>query len=87
MSFSLLTYACFFETNFPNIPFLKPIFGSFFDLLLFLFLCFMFLPFCFYVGFVFGMFLVCFCCVFVVFLVVLSFQTMKNSVLPPTLVF
>ena len=57
-----LMFACFFQTNFPNIPFLKPKLLSFlvvylFHLLFFvLFSCFMFLPFCFDVGFVFGIF-------------------------------
>ena len=41
-------FACFFQTNFPNIPFLKPKLLSFLVaplfLLLFLFSCFMFLP-------------------------------------------
>ena len=36
----------------------------------------MFQPFCFYVGFAFGMFLFCYCFAFVVFL--FCFQTMKN---------
>ena len=61
LPFPFLMFACLFETNFPNIPFLKPIFGR-----LFFFCCFcfvswcMFLPFCFYVGFVFGNCLVLF---------------------------
>ena len=81
-------FACFFETNFSNIPFLNP--GCFhfwlvIFLLLFLFLfswC-MFLPFCFYVGFVFGNFLALF---FVLFLVLLSVYE-KNTVFPAILVF
>ena len=59
--FPFLMFACFFQTNFPHIPFLKPKLLSFLvvylflQLFLFLFSCFMFLPFCFDVGFVFGM--------------------------------
>ena len=60
--FPFLMFACFIQTNFPNIPFLKPkllsfwLFIYFFCCFCFLFSYFMFLPFCFDVGFVFGMF-------------------------------
>ena len=64
LPFPLLMFACFFETSFPNIPFLKPNLLSFlvvfFQLFLLLFSLCMFLPFCFYVGFVMGMFFICF---------------------------
>ena len=68
LPFPFLRFVCLFDTNFPNILFLKPNLLSFlavsFFLLLFLFLfslC-MFQPFCFYVGFVWGVvFVLCFC--------------------------
>ena len=61
LPFPFLMFASFFETNFSNIPFLKPTLLSFWALYFF-FCCFYFcfhgvcVPFCFYVGFVFGMF-------------------------------
>ena len=61
LAFSFLNAYLFFQTNFPNIPILKPELLSFLVvhlcllLFLFLFSCFIFLPFCFDVGFVFGM--------------------------------
>ena len=64
LPFPFLMFVCFFQTNFPNIPFWNPscfhvwLFYLFLQLFLFLFSCFMFLPFCFDVGFVFGMFYV-----------------------------
>ena len=82
LPFPFLMFACLFETNFPNIPFLKRKLLSFlavsFFLLLFLFLfsrC-MFQPFCFYVGFV---FVVLFCFVFLFLSCFLfCFQSMKT---------
>ena len=63
-----LMIACLFATNFPNIPFLNP--NCFHFWLFFFFCCFrflfswcMFLPFCFYVGFVFGNLFLGFCVV------------------------
>ena len=64
LPFPFLMFACLFQTNFPNISFLKPkllscwLFIYFFCCLL---LWCMFLPFCFYAGFVFGMFFFCYC--------------------------
>ena len=60
-------FDCFFETNFPNILFLKPkllsfLAASFSYVVLFLFSWCMFLPFCFNVGFVFGKYLVLIFC-------------------------
>ena len=54
----------FFEANSPNIPFLKPkllsfLLVSFSSVVFILVYIFMFLPFCFYFGFVFGMFFSC----------------------------
>ena len=72
VAFCFVNVCLFLQKSFPNIPFLKPC--SFFSLLLFLFLfswC-MFLPFCFYVGFVFGMFSF----VIVLFCFLFCFQTM-----------
>ena len=70
LPFHFLMFACFFETNFPKIPFLKPKLLSFLAVYLF-FCCFclwcMFLPFCFYVSFVSFFFIL-----FVLFLVLLS---------------
>ena len=86
----LFMFACFFQTNFPNIPFLKPellacLAVSLFILLL-LFSCFMFLPFCFYAGFVFGILFILLLFCFTLLLVLLSdYQT--NIVFPAILVF
>ena len=73
-----LMFACLFETNFPNIPFLKP------KLLSFLAIYFFFCCSCFVcfslsvsVGFVFGIFWLLFC-VFVFVLFLVCFQSMKN---------
>ena len=69
LAFSFLNVRLFFQTNFPDIPFLKPKLLSFLVVfissvaLVFVFM-FMFLPFCFDSGFVLGMF----CFVFVLFL-------------------
>ena len=84
-------FACFFQTNFPNIPILKPKLLSFLVvylfllLFLFLFSCFTFLPFCFDVGFVFSMF----CSVLVLFCFVscFAFTDYENMVFPASLVF
>ena len=85
LAFPFLMFACLFETNIPNIPFLKPkllsLLAIYFFLLLFLFLfswC-MFQPFCFYVGFVFGILLFFICVfVFVLLLVLLSIYEKKK---------
>ena len=83
LPFPFLMFACFFQTNFPNIPFSEIqfvfVFGCFFFLLVVLVFVFIvyvlaFLFFCCYVGFVFGVFLL-FCFVFLslfFFLVLLS---------------
>ena len=81
--FPFLMFACFFETYFPNIPFLKLKLLSFLAVLCLLLLLFLvswcvFLPFCFYVGFVLGNFLVFIFCCFVLFLVMLSVYGKKH---------
>ena len=87
LPFPFLTFACLFETIFPNIPFLKPKFLSLlaFFLLLFLFLfswC-MFQPFCFYVGFVLVFVLFCAFVFFFCFSCFLfGFRSMKKSCFP-----
>ena len=69
LPFPVLMFACFFQTNFPNIPFLKPkllsfwLFVYFFCCFCFSFSCFMSLPFCFDAGFVFLYVLLCSCLV------------------------
>ena len=88
-------FACFFQTNFPNIPFLKPKLLSllvvYLFLQLFLFSCFMFLPFCFDVGFVFGMFYLFLSCFLFCFLFCLHrlclHRLWKNIVFPAIPVF
>ena len=86
-------FACLFETNFPNIPFFKPkllsLLAVYYFLLLFLFLfswC-MFQPFCFYVGFVFGILLFSICVFAFVLLLVLLSVYEKELFSPAILVF
>ena len=100
LSFPFLSFACLFDTNFPNIPFLKSnllsVFGCFFFLLLLLLLllllfcfhcvCFSLSVFCCYVGFVFGV-LVLFCFVFLFFFLVLLSVSEKKAVFPAIVVF
>ena len=91
LPFPFLMFACLFETNFPNIPFLNPScfhYWQFIFLLLFLFLfswC-MFQPFCFYVGFVFGI-LLFFICVFAFVLLLVLLSAYEKFVFPAILVF
>ena len=78
LAFPFLMFACFIETIFPNIPFFKPrllsfLAGYFLCCRLFLFSRCMFLPFCFYVGFVFGNVLV------VCRVSLFCFQSMKKT--------
>ena len=85
--FPFLMFACFFQTNFPNIPFipflksnlLSFLAVSFFLLFLFLFWLCMFQPFfCCYAGFVFGVFFgFVLCFVFVFFLVLVPVYEKK----------
>ena len=84
--FPFLMFACFFQTNFPNIPLFEIqfafVFGCFFFLLfLFLFWLCMFQPFlffCCYAGFVFGVFFgFVLCFVFVFFLVLVPVYEKK----------
>ena len=89
LPFPFLRFACLFDTNLPNIPFLKPnsfsfLAVSFFLLLLFLFSLCMFQPFCFYVGFVY--FFVLFC-VLLLSSFLFCFQSMKQAVFLAILVF
>ena len=81
LPFPFLMFACFFQTNFPNIPFLKSnllsfLAVSFFTVVLvFVLVVYVsaFLFFCCYVGFVFGVFFgFVLCFVFVFFLVLFS---------------
>ena len=81
----LCSFLLVFSNKLSEHPFLKPkLFACLavslvFLLFLILFSCFMFLPFCFYVGFVFGMFKFCSCYVFF-FCFLCCFQTIKNIV-------
>ena len=86
LPFPFLMFACLFQTNFPNIPFLKPKLLSFW-LFIYFFCCFCFCShiscFCLSVLML-ALFLVCFICyclVLVLFLVLLS-QTMKKHGFP-----
>ena len=97
LSFPFLRFACLFDTNFPNIPFLKS------NLLSFLAVSFFFCCSCFfvfivyvsafllfscYVGFVFGVFvLFCFVFLFLFFFLVLLSVSEKKVVFPANLVF
>ena len=97
LPFPFLMFACFFQTNFPNIPFFEIqfafVFGCFFFFcccccFCFHSICFSLSVFCCYVGFVFGVFLL-FCFVFLslfFFLVLLSVYE-KKAVFPAILVF
>ena len=84
LPFPFLRFACLFDTNFPNIPFLKSNLLSFWlfhfssVVLVFVYIVYVsaFLFFCCYVGFVFGVFFLCF--VFVFFLVLLSVYEKKQ---------
>ena len=77
LAFPFLMFACFFQTNFPNIPFLKSNLLSFLAVSFFCCSCFCFgcvcfslSVFCCYAGFVFGVFFgFVLCFVFVFFLV------------------
>ena len=68
LPFPFLSFACLFDTNFPNIPFLKSNLLSFLAVSFFFCcscfcfhcVCFSLSVFCCYVGFVFGVFLFCF---------------------------
>ena len=91
--FPFLMFACFFQTNFPNIPFLKSnllfVFGCFFSVVLvFVLVVYVsaFLFFCCYAGFVFGVFLVLFCVLFLSSFL-FGFQSMKKVVFPASSVF
>ena len=94
LSFPFLSFACLFDTNFPNIPFFEIqfafVFGCFFFLLLlFLFSLCMFQPFCFLLLcwlLFFGVF-VLFCFVFLFFFLVLLSVSEKKAVFPAILVF
>ena len=78
LSFPFLSFACLFDTNFPNIPFLKSNLLSFLAVSFFFCcccfcfhcVCFSLSVFCCYVGFVFGVF-VLFCFGFLFFFLVL----------------
>ena len=65
MPFPLLMFACFIETNVPNIRFVETQVAFIFDCFFFGFV-FVFMvhvsAFLFYIGFVFSMFFFCFCC-------------------------
>ena len=90
LSFPFLSFACLFDTNFPNIPFLKSNLLSFlavffFPLLLFLFSLSMFQPFCFFVVMS-ALFLVFLFCFFLCFCFCSSFlfcfQSLKKGCFP-----
>ena len=90
--FPFLMFACFFQTNFPNIPFWNPICFRFWLFLFSVVLVFVlvvyvsaFVFFC-YAGFVFGFFLVLFC---VLFCLISCFGSSlwKKAVFPAILVF
>ena len=92
--FPFLMFACFFQTNFPNIPFLKSNLLSFLAVSFFCCSCFCFgcvcfslSVFCCYAGFVFGVFFgFVLCFVFVFFLVLVPVYE-KKAVFPAILVF
>ena len=84
LPFPFLRFACLFDTNFPNIPFLKSnvlsfLAVSFFCCSCFCFdcVCFSLSVFCCYVGFAFGVFCLVLCFVFVIFLVLVSVYEKK----------
>ena len=96
LPFPFLRFACLFDTNFPNIPFLKSNLLSFLAvylcilLFLFLFSLCMFQPFCFFIVML-ALFLVFFVVLFCVLFVssfLFCFQSMKKkAVFPAILVF
>ena len=89
LPFHFLMFACFFETNFPNIPFWRPTLLSFWVVYFFSCFCFCFHGVCFCL---FVSMLVLFMVIFLFSLLFFScflfcFQSMKNIVLPAILVF
>ena len=96
LSFPFLSFACLFDPNFPNIPFLKSNLLSFLPVSFFFCcccfcshcVCFSLSVFCCYVGFVFGVFvLFCFVFLFLFFFLVLLSVSEKKAVFPAILVF
>ena len=74
-------FACLFETNFPNIPFLKPKLLSFLAVSFFSSVVLVFVFMVYGSAFLFLCWL-CFFCVFVIVLLIVCFQSMKKSCFP-----
>ena len=96
LSFPFLSFACLFDANFPNIPFLKSNLLSFLPVYFFFCcccfcfhcVCFSLSVFCCYVGFICGVFvLFCFVFLFLFFFLVLLSVSEKKAVFPAILVF
>ena len=94
LSFPFLSFACLFDTNFPNIPFLKSNLLSFLAVsFFFCCCCFCFHCVCFSVSFfvvmlaLFLVFLFCFVFLFLFFFLVLLSVSEKKAVFPAILVF